>query len=104
MANAYCDEKGRALVAVTGMGIVTSLGRGKTDNWSAVMQGRSGIRPIERFPTDGLRTTIAGTVDFLDVGAFSAPALAVAMALSVASEAGRGTRVSLTVDLPGQPN
>jgi 3-oxoacyl-[acyl-carrier-protein] synthase II len=61
------DKKGRPLVAVTGMGVVTSLGNGKADNWAALTQGRSGIRSITRFPTDGLRTTIAGTVDTLKV-------------------------------------
>jgi 3-oxoacyl-[acyl-carrier-protein] synthase II len=101
MANAYCDQKGRPLVAVTGLGIVTSLGRGKTDNWTALTQGRSGIRPIERFPTDGLRTTIAGTVDFLDVGSFSAPALAVAMALAAATEAIAQARIGSAAAFPG---
>ena len=35
----------------------------KTDNWAKLAAGVSGIRRISRFPTDGLRTTIAGTVD-----------------------------------------
>lgn len=59
----YQDQRGRPLIAVTGMGIVTSLGCGKSDNWSKLSRGRSGIRQITRFPTEGLRTTIAGTVD-----------------------------------------
>ena len=29
------DSKGRPLVAVTGLGIVTSLGQGKDVNWQA---------------------------------------------------------------------
>ncbi len=53
-------------VAITGVGVVTSLGAGVTDNWQALTAGRSGIHDINRFPTEGLRTTIAGTVDFLD--------------------------------------
>jgi 3-oxoacyl-[acyl-carrier-protein] synthase II len=32
---AYKDHLGRPLVAVTGMGVVTSLGQGIEDNWSA---------------------------------------------------------------------
>ncbi|WP_173931535.1 beta-ketoacyl-ACP synthase [Chelativorans sp. Marseille-P2723] len=59
------DSFGRPLVAVTGMGVVTSLGQGKSDNWKALTEGRSGIHSITRFPTDYLATTIAGTVDFL---------------------------------------
>jgi 3-oxoacyl-[acyl-carrier-protein] synthase II len=63
MANAMRDRSGRPIVAVTGIGVVTSLGIGKTDNWSKLTAGVSGIRHISRFPTEGLRTTIAGAVD-----------------------------------------
>jgi 3-oxoacyl-[acyl-carrier-protein] synthase II len=59
------DNLGRPVVAVTGIGVVTSLGVGKADNWAALTAGRSGIHPIRRFPIDHLATTIAGTVDFL---------------------------------------
>jgi len=62
MSDRFVDAKGRPVVAVTGMGLVTSLGWGKSDNWAALTAGRSGITAIDRFPTDGLRTTIAGTV------------------------------------------
>ena len=65
--DAYKDHLGRPLVAVTGMGIVTSLGRGKQDNWAALTSGTSGIHEITRFPTEGLSTRICGTVDFMDV-------------------------------------
>ena len=54
-----------APVAVTGVGVVTSLGIGIADNWRKLTAGQSGIRRISRFPTDALRTTIAGTVDFV---------------------------------------
>jgi len=64
---AYRDHLGRPLVAVTGMGIVTSLGRGKQDNWRALTGGTSGIHAVTRFPTEGLSTRICGTVDFMDV-------------------------------------
>ncbi len=57
------DKAGRPVIAVTGMGVVTSLGVGKSDNWTKLTAGRSGIRRIARFPLDSLRTTIAGTVD-----------------------------------------
>ncbi len=57
------DSFGRPLVAVTGIGTVTSLGFGTALNWAAIRGGQSGIRRITRFPTDHLRTTIAGTVD-----------------------------------------
>ena len=32
-------------------------------SWAAMMAGKSGISRIRRFPTEKLRTTIAGTVD-----------------------------------------
>ena len=51
------DTFGRPVVAITGVGVVTSLGRGVEENWTALTQGRSGIHRITRFPTDNLRTT-----------------------------------------------
>ena len=61
----FTDHLGRPVVAVTGIGIITSLGVGRAENWQALTSGRSGIRAITRFPTDGLRTRISGMVDFL---------------------------------------
>ncbi|TNB46553.1 beta-ketoacyl-ACP synthase [Martelella lutilitoris] len=61
----FTDHLGRPLVAVTGMGVVTSLGRGLKDNWEKLTGGVSGIHAISRFPTDHLSTRIAGTVDFI---------------------------------------
>jgi 3-oxoacyl-[acyl-carrier-protein] synthase II len=60
---AHRDKAGRPVIAVTGMGVVTSLGVGKDDNWAKLSSGVSGIRRINRFPLDSLRTTIAGTVN-----------------------------------------
>jgi 3-oxoacyl-[acyl-carrier-protein] synthase II len=59
------DKLGRPIVVVTGLGMITSLGAGKTDNWAKLTAGESGIRAITRFATDGLRTRIAGTIDYL---------------------------------------
>jgi len=66
-AGKFTDHLGRPIVAVTGMGVVTSLGQGIEDNWSALTAGKSGIHSITRFPIDKLSTTIAGTIDFVDV-------------------------------------
>lgn len=65
--NAFKDHLGRPIIAVTGMGVITSLGQGLQDNWAALTSGKSGIHKIERFPTDGLSTRISGTVDFIDI-------------------------------------
>ena len=59
------DKMGHPIVVVTGLGVVTSLGAGKADNWAKLTAGESGIRAITRFPTDGMKTRIAGTIDYL---------------------------------------
>ena len=61
------DKFGRPIVVVTGMGVVTSLGAGKEDNWRKLTAGESGIRTVTRFPVEGLKSTMAGTVDFVSV-------------------------------------
>lgn len=83
----YRDHKGRPIVAVTGMGIVSSLGRGKADNWQKLSGGVSGIHPISRFPTDGLSTKIAGTVEFVNVPLINATEISFAMAREATEEA-----------------
>ncbi len=83
----YRDKSGRPVVVVTGMGIVTSLGAGKMDNWDKLTAGESGIRAIKRFSTEGLRTRIAGTVDFVPVDPLTSPALAGRLADMAAEEA-----------------
>ncbi|MDJ1159741.1 beta-ketoacyl-ACP synthase [Chelatococcus sp. SYSU_G07232] len=95
------DKLGRPLVAVTGMGVVTSLGQGKADNWAAITAGRSGIHRIERFATDGLRTTIAGTVDFVPAEPFCAPTLSERMATLAAEEAVGQAAIGSAGDFPG---
>ncbi len=81
------DHQGRPIVAVTGIGVVTSLGVGKADNWRRLTSGESGIHPISRFPVDHLNTTIAGTVDFLGASGKGASALTFELAEKAGSEA-----------------
>ena len=81
------DSAGRPIVVVTGMGVVTSLGAGKSENWANLTAGKSGIRAITRFATDGLKTRIAGTVDFVPIEPFSTPALSERLADMAAEEA-----------------
>jgi len=65
MSEPLRDHRNRPVVAVTGVGVVSSLGVGLADNWKAVTEGRSGVRRISRFPIAHLSTTIAGTIDYL---------------------------------------
>ncbi len=69
------DSAGRPIVVVTGMGVVTSLGAGKVENWKNLTAGKSGIKNITRFPTEGLKTRFAGTVDFVTAEPLSSPEL-----------------------------
>lgn len=81
------DHMGRPIVAVTGIGVVTSLGVGKADNWAALTAGTSGIHPITRFPVDHLNTRISGTVDFLPSSSKGASLLTYDLAEIAAQEA-----------------
>jgi 3-oxoacyl-[acyl-carrier-protein] synthase II len=95
------DKLGRPVVVVTGMGVVTSLGSGKTDNWNKLTAGESGIRTITRFPTDGLKTTMAGTVDFIPVEPFSSTDLSERLGDLVAEEAIAQAGIGTKGDFPG---
>ena len=95
------DKSGRPVVVVTGMGVVTSLGSGKSDNWARLCAGESGIRTITRFPTDGLRTTMAGTIDFVPVEPFSSTDLSERLADIATEEAIAQAGIGRAGDFPG---
>src|SRR6202000_268282 len=95
------DKFGRPIVVVTGMGVVTSLGSGKTDNWKKLTAGESGIRTITRFPTDGLKTTMAGTIDFVPVEPFSSTDLSERLGELAAEEAVAQSGIGTKGDFPG---
>jgi 3-oxoacyl-[acyl-carrier-protein] synthase II len=95
------DKAGRPIVVVTGMGVVTSLGAGKTDNWRKLTAGESGIRTITRFPTDSLKTTMAGTVDFIPIEPASPVVLSGKLAEMVADEAIDQASIGSKGNFPG---
>jgi 3-oxoacyl-[acyl-carrier-protein] synthase II len=101
MSAADLDTKGRPVVVVTGMGLLTSLGEGLDDNWRRLCAGESGIRSISRFALGGLRTTIAGTVDFVPADPLCAPELSERMAERVCQEAVAQSCIGSTGDFPG---
>ena len=94
------DRQGRPTVVVTGYGVITSLGAGKTDNWAKLTDGESGIRAITRFATDGLRTRIAGTIDYLPPQSCTA-ALTERFAELAAEEAIAESSIGAKGDFPG---
>jgi 3-oxoacyl-[acyl-carrier-protein] synthase II len=94
------DKMGRPIVVVTGLGVVTSLGAGKTDNWTKLTAGESGIRAITRFSTEGLKTRIAGTIDFLPPQSCTA-ALSESFADLAAEEAISESGIGSRGDFPG---
>jgi 3-oxoacyl-[acyl-carrier-protein] synthase II len=97
----FRDKAGRPVVVVTGMGVVTSLGAGKTENWNKLVAGKSGIRTITRFPTEGLKTKVAGTIDFVPVEPLSAPALSERLAEMAVEEAISEAQIGRRGAFPG---
>jgi 3-oxoacyl-[acyl-carrier-protein] synthase II len=95
------DSAGRPIVVVTGVGVVTSLGTGKVENWTNLTAGKSGIKTITRFPTDGLKTRFAGTVDFVPAEPLCAPELSERLADLAAEEAVTESGIGARGDFPG---
>ncbi len=50
-------------VLVTGMGMITPLGLSVQESWEGLLQGRSGVKPITHFSTEGFPTRIAAQVE-----------------------------------------
>src|ERR1700719_4684404 len=97
----YRDQAGRPIVVVTGMGVITPLGIGTADNWRRLPAGESGIHAITRFATEGWKTRIAGTIDFVQVERLSSPELSERLAEMVAEEAIADARIGARGDFPG---
>lgn len=53
-------------VVVTGLGILSPLGRGVEHNWKSILEGKSGIRKIEGVDLKDIPVQIAGQVPFGD--------------------------------------
>lgn len=55
-------------VVVTGIGVVSALGMGKDEYFSALLAGKSAIRPITRFDAGAFAVRIAGEIQGFEVG------------------------------------
>src|SRR6185295_6034124 len=97
----HLDSAGRPIVVVTGIGVVTSLGAGKDENWKKLTAGQSGIKAITRFPTEGLKSRFAGTIDFVPADPMSAPELSERLADLAAEEAIAESGIGRRGDFPG---
>ncbi len=95
------DKFGRPIVVVTGMGIVTSLGTGKKDNWAKLTAGESGIKTVTRFPIEGLKSTMAGAIDFVTVEPFSSTSLSERLAEMATEEALQQSGIGSKGNFPG---
>ncbi|MDA0269709.1 MAG: beta-ketoacyl-[acyl-carrier-protein] synthase family protein [Chloroflexi bacterium] len=61
------EEAPRPRVVITGVGVVSALGRTTGQIWDAMVDGRSGVRAITRFDASRFATRIAGEVTDADV-------------------------------------
>src|SRR5512141_1460846 len=56
----------RRRVVVTGVGLISPVGNGVEESWSALVAGKSGIGPITLFDASTFHTRIAGEVKGFD--------------------------------------
>ncbi len=57
-------------VVITGIGLVSPLGIGKSETWSALLRGESGVGPITQFDASDFRVRIAAEVKGWDGARF----------------------------------
>jgi len=60
-------------VAITGIGVISSLGIGREAFWGNCSKAKTGIKRITSFDTGSLRSNIAGWIDDFDPGQFMPP-------------------------------
>lgn len=63
----------RRRVVVTGLGSIVPTGSDTATAWNNVVEGKSGIGPIEDFDVSGFSTRIGGSIDGFDIATYIAP-------------------------------
>lgn len=53
-------------VVITGLGLISPLGAGPDAYWSALAEGREGVRRLHTFPVEGLPNDVGGEIDDFD--------------------------------------
>jgi 3-oxoacyl-[acyl-carrier-protein] synthase II len=92
-------------VVVTGVGLVTPLGIGVEQNWSALIAGQSGIGPITRFDATEFPARIAGQVkdfnpeDWIDKKDIKKMDLFIQYAMAAAEQAVRQSEFRIDEEL-----
>ena len=57
-------------VVITGLGVLSPIGKDAASFWNGLVQGQSGVRPIQSFDTSGLPVRIAGQVPDFDAKSY----------------------------------
>ncbi|MFT6916178.1 MAG: 3-oxoacyl-[acyl-carrier-protein] synthase II [Motiliproteus sp.] len=63
----------RRRVVVTGMGLLTPVGNTVKETWGNIVNGHSGIGPIEHFDVSSYSTNFGGSIKGFDVAAYMDP-------------------------------
>lgn len=60
----------RKRIVITGIGVIAPNGKGKEQFWTALKEGRSGIKPISRFDTSSFKCKLGGEVSNFNPAVF----------------------------------
>lgn len=60
----------RRRVVITGMGMVTSVGHTVAQSWAAVLNGQSGVSPIDHFDASSFSTQFSASVKGFDISPY----------------------------------
>ena len=57
------SQTGNNQVVISGVGVISALGNGIEPLWEAMLEGRTGLKRIERFDPSGFASQVAGVLD-----------------------------------------